>query len=207
MFRTDVVINEEQLEERVKVIMETSVSKSQKMKEMFDLGLELKAIASIMGVRYNFVYNVISNYVNINDIPISRSVGESKKDAIIQLFLQGQSNKEIAKALKLNYNYIYKVIRDFGERSATQAREALNKPEEQPMPENKEEASVEEKAPDSEPEPTGESEVGATVEESEPESEPEPARGKKPVQQTYWKGVEPPHKTGIAAFFANRRKA
>ena len=113
MFRTDVEINEEQIPATIKSIVESFSSKSSKMKQLFDLGLSVKEITNTMNVRYNFVYNVISNYVNINDIPISKIASESKKEAIIEAFLAGKSNKVIAHELKLNYNYIYKVIREY----------------------------------------------------------------------------------------------
>jgi transposase-like protein len=233
MFRTDVVVNEEQLETNVKGIYDQPISKSAKMKQMFDLGLDVKVIAEIMGVRYNFVYNVVSNYVNIQDIPVSKTAGESKKDTIIQLFLDGKTNKEIAKELKLNYNYIYKVIREFGEQSAASARaivdavkEANGVPLDKPFPDTEVASEI---APPIEI-PVSEMEViremsmavdvlepivdealtlkntEAPVAESEAQSN-KLVRTRPPVEQTLWKSAQPDTKSGIAAFFANRRKA
>lgn len=238
MYRTDVVVNEQELEAKVTEIFEGEGSKSSKMKKMFDLGLDVKVIAEIMDVRYNFVYNVISNYVNIEDIPVSRTAGESKKDAIIQLFLDGKSNKEIAKQLKLNYNYIYKVIREFGEQSAASAKalvdavkEANGVPLDQPFPENMTKGAPPAPVPVSEmeiakeitpePEEVAMQEALQTVEEwkqeqatsadsaqttTEAPEVTEIVRDKRPVEQSLWKGVKPETKSGIAAFFANRRK-
>jgi transposase len=123
MYRTDVTINQETIVSQVEVIMTQEASKSNKMKQLFDLGLDVKEIAQIMDVRYNFVYNVVSNYVNVDDIPVSHTQAESKKDQIIEMFEEGKSNKEIAKALKLNYNYIYKVVREYGEQQANSFRQ------------------------------------------------------------------------------------
>ena len=90
-------------------------SKSQKMKDLFDLGLEVKEIANLMDVRYNFSYNVISNYININEIETEQEEKSEKKQAIIDLFNQGMKKVDISKTLKTNYNYIFKVIKEYKE--------------------------------------------------------------------------------------------
>lgn len=94
------------------ILSNTNSSKSQKMKDMFDLGLEVKEICKLMNVRYNFVYNVISNYVIINDLKVVTTKVNSKKDKVVELFNQGKSNKEIAIDLKTNYNYVYKITKE-----------------------------------------------------------------------------------------------
>jgi len=235
MQRADVIVNEEQLQPNVEKIFASDVSKSQKMKQLFDLGLDIKVIAEVMDVRYNFVYNVISNYVNIHDIPTSKTTGESKKSAIIEAFLGGKTNKEIAKELKLNYNYIYKVIREFGEQSAAAARVLVNEvkeaniaPEEPPIEETKIEPEepmiepeiepIEEIAPD-DPVIT---EQAATIEEVEEEEKVEeeeeeeeefipreepPVSSRPPVEQKLWKSAQPDTRAGISAFFARRAKS
>lgn len=101
--------NEEKV---ITIINNEGLSKSQKMKDLFDLGLEVKEIASRMNVRYNFVYNVISNYVIVNDLKVENVKADSKKDKVVELFNQGKSNKEIAIELKTNYNYIYKITKE-----------------------------------------------------------------------------------------------
>ena len=90
-------------------------SKSQKMKDLFDLGLEVKEIANLMDVRYNFSYNVISNYININEIETEQEEKSEKKQAIIDLFNQGMKKVDISKTLKTNYNYIFKVVKEYKE--------------------------------------------------------------------------------------------
>jgi len=88
-------------------------SKSGKMKEMFNLGLEVKEIALLMGVRYNFVYNVVSNMVIVDGVKVESSKTESKKDKVWELLDQGKTTKEIAIELKTNYNYIYKLKKEW----------------------------------------------------------------------------------------------
>lgn len=102
-----------------KIVTNEELSKSQKMKDLFNLGLEIKVIADIMTehegklVRYNFVYNVISNYCNMNGLQITTTKKEGKKEQIIEMFLAGKSNKEISIDLKTNGNYVFNVIKDY----------------------------------------------------------------------------------------------
>lgn len=108
------VKNVKGLEKKVEEILQNEgMSKSGKMKELFSLGLEVKEIATRMNVRYNFVYNVISNQVIVEGLQVTTEKKESKKDKVIELHLQGKSNKEIAIELKTNYNYIYKIVKEY----------------------------------------------------------------------------------------------
>lgn len=95
------------------IVSDENMSKSAKMKSLFDLGIPVKEISDIMGTRYNFVYNVVSNYVNMNGIEIEYSKKVSKKDLIVELFNQGKSNKEISIELKVNYNYVFNTLKDY----------------------------------------------------------------------------------------------
>lgn len=94
-------------------VLESDASKSSKMKQLFDLGYEVKDIATLMQVRYNFVYNVLSNYVNMNGIVVESNKKEGKKDQILELYKQGRTNKEISIELKTNYNYVFNVVKQF----------------------------------------------------------------------------------------------
>ena len=98
----------------IQKIINNATSKSKAMVALYNSGLEIKQIANIMQVRYNFVYNVISNYCRINDIELRTNTNNtnSKKAQIEELFKAGRSNVEIAKELKTNYNYVYKVTRN-----------------------------------------------------------------------------------------------
>lgn len=113
------------LEKKVEVIVASTDSKSSKMKQLFQLGLEVKEIATLMQVRYNFVYNVISNQIIVEGLEVSTEKQESKKDLVRELFNQGKSNKEIAIELKTNYNYIYKLVKEI------KAEQEVNSNEEQ----------------------------------------------------------------------------
>lgn len=96
-----------------KIVDNNELSKSQKMKNLFDLGLDIKEISQLMNVRYNFVYNVISNYVNMNGITVIQETKENKKELILKMFQEGKSNKEISIELKTNYNYVFNTIKQY----------------------------------------------------------------------------------------------
>ena len=97
----------------ITTIINNAASKSKAMIELYNDGLEIKQIAEVMNVRYNFVYNVISNFCRMNDVELrtNKTSESSKKAQIEQLFKDGKSNTEIAKELKTNYNYVYKITK------------------------------------------------------------------------------------------------
>lgn len=97
-----------------KIINDETLSKSKKFILLYNENLEIKEIASLFNVRYNFVYNVISNYTRMNDLELrtNQVKDSSKKQLIIELFKQGKSNTEISKELKTNYNYVYKITKE-----------------------------------------------------------------------------------------------
>ena len=95
-------------------VLEGKESKSKKMIALYNGGMEIKEIATLMEVRYNFVYNVISNMCRMNDVELrtNKGNGNSKKALIIEMMKEGKSNTEIAKELKTNYNYVYKITKE-----------------------------------------------------------------------------------------------
>ena len=90
-----------------------ATSKSAQMVEMYNKGMEIKDIATKMGVRYNFVYNVVSNHCRVNDVELrtSKKSGE-KKDQVIAMLKDGKTPIEISKKLKTNVNYVYKIRKE-----------------------------------------------------------------------------------------------
>lgn len=101
------------LAKSIETIKAAESSKSAKMKQLFELGLSIKEIAGHMECRYQFAYNVISNWVNTAGIEVIVEERASKKDVIIDLYNQGRTNKEISVELKVNYNYVFKVLKDY----------------------------------------------------------------------------------------------
>ena len=110
----ETVVGQVELDKMVEAIMgDVSTSKSGKMKGMFNLGMEVKEIALVMGVRYNFVYNVVSNMVIVEGVQVDMEKKVSKKDQVWELLDTGKTVKEIAITLKTNYNYIYKLKKEW----------------------------------------------------------------------------------------------
>lgn len=101
-------------------VMKSDLSKSQKMIQLFELGWETKEISEFMTaaegkvVRYNFVYNVVSNYCAVNGIkPAATAEKSGKKEQIIAMFLAGKTTKEISIDLRTNGNYVFNTIKAF----------------------------------------------------------------------------------------------
>ena len=101
--------------EEMKQVLEGEGSKSSKMIKLYNAGMEVGDIAKLMDVRYNFVYNVVSNDCRKNGVAVRvmRKQGLVKQE-IIELVKEGKSNTEISKELSVNYNYVFKVRKEFG---------------------------------------------------------------------------------------------
>ena len=89
-------------------------SKSKKMVELYNGGMDIGSIAKTMNVRYNFVYNVVSNECRKAGIEVRtlRKQGEVKS-SIITLIEAGKTNAEISRDLGKNYNYVFKVRKEY----------------------------------------------------------------------------------------------
>ena len=111
------VITKEQVEAAVAEMQAGKVSKGACIRTLFAGGLEVKEIATLTGIRYNHVYNVVKNEVLVHDLEVetsSRSNENSKKNQIITLLSQGKTVTEISKELKCMYNYVWQVAKAAG---------------------------------------------------------------------------------------------
>lgn len=95
------------------LVADTELSKSSKIKTLFEAGYSVKQISELLSIRYNFAYNVISNFVTVNGLEVESTKKESKKDVVVELFKQGKSLKEISIELKTNYNYVHKIVKEY----------------------------------------------------------------------------------------------
>lgn len=100
--------------QEIKKVLEGEGTKSAKMKELYNGGVEIGEIAKLLGVRYNFVYNVISNDAmkKGEQVRVTRKNGSVKAE-IIKKIDEGKSNKEISQELGVLYNYVFKVRKDY----------------------------------------------------------------------------------------------
>lgn len=97
----------------IMAIVNGEESKSKKMLALYNGGIEIGEIAKLLGVRYNFVYNVVSNDCRKQgtEVRVSKKQG-SVKQAIVQLIEDGKTNTEISRELGTNYNYVFKVRKE-----------------------------------------------------------------------------------------------
>ena len=105
-------ITEARVEEIKASVANKTMTKGAAIREMFVGGMETKAIANKLGIRYNHAYNVIKNEVLIHGLEVeteSRGGENSKKAQIIQGLRDGKSIKEVAAELKCMYNYVWQV--------------------------------------------------------------------------------------------------
>jgi DNA invertase Pin-like site-specific DNA recombinase len=106
------------------IVKDEKMSKSEKVRKLFDGGLEVKEIATLLNIRYNFAYNVLQNYVIVNDIQVTKAERETKRDDIVKLLQAGKSLVEVCKATKSNYNYVWKISKEMkAEQSSEQKAE------------------------------------------------------------------------------------
>lgn len=92
---------------KVVEIVKSDGSKSSKMKKLYGMDVEVNEICVLMGVRYNFVYNVVSNEFG----GIRKVKSESMSDKFRKEFENGKSVKDVYKLFNVNYNWVYGVYR------------------------------------------------------------------------------------------------
>ena len=123
-------ITKEQVEAAVAAMQEGKTSKGACIRTLFAGGLEVKEIASITGIRYNHVYNVVKNEVLVHGLEVEtsdRSNENSKKNQILALLEQGKTVTEISKELKCMYNYVWQVAKAGGYTGKKQEEEVKDK--------------------------------------------------------------------------------
>ena len=111
------VITKAQIEAAVAKMQAGEMSKGACIRTLFAGGLEVKEIATITGIRYNHVYNVVKNEVLVHDLEVessSRSNENSKKNQILAMLAEGKTVTEISKELKCMYNYVWQVAKAGG---------------------------------------------------------------------------------------------
>ena len=101
----DLGVGREDVENVVKIV-KMNVSKSERMRRLYRLGLDVGLIGKIMGVRYNYVYNVVSREFG----SVRKKEGENKSDKYRRLWDEGLGVGEISKRENDNYNYVWSVI-------------------------------------------------------------------------------------------------
>jgi hypothetical protein len=110
------------------IVKAQDMSKSAKVRALFDGGLDVGEIAELLQIRYNFAYNVLQNHVIMNDIQVEKVERNSKRDEIVKLLLEKKTLAEVSRLTKTNYNYIWKISKEL-KQEITQAKVADPQPE------------------------------------------------------------------------------
>jgi 2,3-bisphosphoglycerate-independent phosphoglycerate mutase len=99
-------------ENEINAIVFSKLPKSQKMRNLFDAGLDIKLIATLLGVRYNFVYNVMQNHILKNNYVVEVNKESGKKEIVRALLAEGRTIAEISTEMATTYNYIWKLAKE-----------------------------------------------------------------------------------------------
>ena len=102
--------NEKDVEKEVIV-----VSKSSQIRDLYDQGEQISTIAQKVGVRYQFVYNVVSRYCNKTGQEVRHQKEKSTSQIIREKVDEGKKVGEIAKELNLNYVFVHQVVKKYRE--------------------------------------------------------------------------------------------
>ncbi len=105
----------------VEKVLKAEISKSQKVKTLFEAGYEVKDISTLVGISYNFAYNVINNHVLMNGIETEKTKRASRKYEVFASFDEGKTNTETAKELKMAYNQVWKFRKEWEELAVAEA--------------------------------------------------------------------------------------
>ena len=113
------MIETKRVDKIAKEIAEGKMSKGAGIRECFAGGMEVKDIATRLGIRYNHVYNVVKNEILVHGladqvIASERGGENSKKAQIVAMLQEGKTITEISTELKCMYNYVWSVARDAG---------------------------------------------------------------------------------------------
>lgn len=95
-------------ETTVEKILSLKVSKSEKMRKLYDEGLNVSDISKLLDSHYSFVHGVIDKHTNGD---IRKVVKVSKSDEIRKLYDEGLNPGEIAKRLNSNYSFVFSVVK------------------------------------------------------------------------------------------------
>ena len=115
-------------DEQDMIVTSSGMNKAEKMRAMFEGGMDIKEISAALEIRYNHVYNTIQNYVIVNDIPVEKGVRSvnAKRLVVEALLRDGKTLMEAARETKTSYNYIWKISQDLKQAEAEYVTEATN---------------------------------------------------------------------------------
>lgn len=92
------------------IVNDVNISKSEKIRKLYENGLTIANIAKILNINYSFAYQTVSKYCEKANIPkITKDPKDSKAAKIRELFENGENIGNIAKSLNSNYCYVWNI--------------------------------------------------------------------------------------------------
>jgi hypothetical protein len=127
-------------------VLDEEVTKSGKIRGLYAAGIEVKDIAHILDVKYNFAYNVVAQLIKDGIVPKQpekpitaeeqklQALPEPKPivipgdtdDRIINLWINGKESEEISQELQIDFDYVIKIVRAMKNKLAQLARALTN---------------------------------------------------------------------------------
>lgn len=86
------------------------MSKSELIRNYYNEGLTIREVADKVGVRYQFAYNVVSKMCEKKGEEVRRANKVTRASQFREMFDEGYSVGQIAKALNANYNQVHQTI-------------------------------------------------------------------------------------------------
>lgn len=86
------------------------MSKSARIRELYDQGMSVGECAKQVGVRYQFAYNVVRKQCDKEGEEVRRVNKVTKSDQFRELAAQGKTPGEVAKHFNANYSFVHQVL-------------------------------------------------------------------------------------------------
>jgi hypothetical protein len=71
------------------------LSKSEKIRRLHDQGMKIAEIAKLLGIRYQFAYNVVTYYVAQKQVEVLKYVGVADADSVLPIHAEGSKDEEL----------------------------------------------------------------------------------------------------------------
>ena len=106
------------------VTVATPVTKSARIKELYDAGVSIGDIAKQLGIRYAFAYQVAGRHAAATGRTFStgREQGPTKSNKIRELSDAGKTVGQIAKELNCNYTFAWMTVNAHKKKSEKKAQ-------------------------------------------------------------------------------------
>lgn len=126
----------------IETVLDEELTKSGKIRGLYKLGIEVKDIAKILDLKYNFVYNIVAQCIKegiVTEIQKPEPTHEEKmliavkekevkplppemESTIVQMWIEGKESNEISETLKIDFDYVLRIVKQTKNKLAELAR-------------------------------------------------------------------------------------